>query len=129
MIDSMSYNDGQVKVDFYDQPDQFYQMADDSFKEIISLFQQINKLAKQELKAIMNTVSFIMKSRCEDEELISYTFDRMLSLLFFYEDDIKDLYDKLLQYTSTFNQGLSNDYQKIYEELHHDPDDDCELKL
>ncbi len=89
-------------------------MSNDYFKDIRDIISSLQSLNKQEIESIRLEVDRIIRFNVIDEVVVSRAFDRMLSLEFICEKDIKDMYFKLLKYCDTFDENLSHDYLVFY---------------
>ena len=74
----------------------------------------ISELNKKELEKLEKIVDRVIKWKIKDERTISMVFDQLLSVVFVDENELKRLYYKLLNYTKTFDEELSNDYEEIF---------------
>ena len=74
----------------------------------------ISELNKKELEKLEKIVDRVIKWKIKDERTISMVFDQLLSVVFVDEKELKRLYYKLLNYTKTFDEELSNDYEEIF---------------
>lgn len=83
----------------------------DDIKELVEVIEKINERQIWESKELVDD---IIKYKYEDEETISMVFDKMLSIGFAAEYDIKQIYYNLLNYVKKFNKELSEDYEKIF---------------
>lgn len=90
------------------------------FEKLIDELREINEVLKimnkRELEVISNLVDEVIKYKITDENTIGLVFDRMLDLEFIEEENIKNLYFKLLDYSEKINKDLSYDYKKFYNE-------------
>ena len=93
--------------------------------EIKDLVQVINKMNKKELEEVDGLVNNIIKYKHEDENLMSHVYDRMLSIEFIDEKNLKRTYYKLLKYTKKFNKELADDYEKFFIEKFIEDDEFC----
>lgn len=89
-------------------------MEDKDLNELKQLILYASELNKNELKKLSKVVDRLIAWKIEDEQTISMVFDQLNSLLFVDENELKKTYYKLLNYTKTFDEELSNDYEEIY---------------
>ena len=92
---------------------------------IFNLIKDIQSVNEEQLKNINIRINNIIKFKCIDENIISQTFDMLLSLVFVNEFDISCSYYKLICYTKLFNEELSDDYEKIFINQFDIDDKDC----
>lgn len=94
------------------------------FEKLIDELKEINEVLKimnkREIEVISKLVDEVIKYKITDENTIGLVFDRMLDLEFIEEEDIKNLYFKLLDYSEKINKDLSYDYKKFYNEKFRD---------
>ena len=84
------------------------------YSDIKSLIEKANLITQIEIKESINLVNQIINSKNRNEEFISRVFDKMLSMGFVSEEEIKDIYFRLISYTKSFNSELSKDYERIF---------------
>ena len=80
-------------------------------EELINSIIYSNKIEYRNLVIFINN---IINSKTTDENIISKIYDRILSLVFINDIDIKSLFYTLYNYTKTFNKQLSDDYEIIF---------------
>ncbi len=103
-------------------------MKDRNYEALKEMVQIIQRMNKTEIEEIEELVDDIIKYKNKDESTISSVFDKMLSMVFVAEEDLKETYYKLVNYTKKFNKELSKDYEEFFIEQFKDIDDD-ELDL
>ncbi len=89
-------------------------MNDEYYNEFVDIAKIINIIEEREIEESAELVDEIIKYRYKDEKTISMVFDKILSIGFATEEEIKDIYYKLLNYTKEFNKKLSEDYEEIF---------------
>lgn len=89
-------------------------MNDEYYNKFVDIAKIINKIEEREIEESAELVEEIIKYRYKDEKTISMVFDKILSIGFATEEDIKGIYYKLLNYTKEFNKKLSEDYEEIF---------------
>ena len=87
---------------------------DKFFNELKELVEVINRSNRHEIDELEELVDEIVKYKYEDEKTISCVFDRMLSIEFVAEEDLKGMYYKLLKYTGKIDRELSRDYEQFF---------------
>ena len=78
---------------------------------------KIGKISNIELDVISNDIDEIIKLKIEDEKIISCLFDRILNLVFVGDENKREVFYKLSNYCRKFNKELSDEYDKILEEI------------
>ena len=89
-------------------------MENNNLDDLMNIMREIITLNEKELKKLKESVDRLINAKIKDEDIISLVFDRMLSLVFIDENELKTIYYKLLNYTKSFNEELSKDYEEIY---------------
>lgn len=87
---------------------------DKELEEIKSLGLDLQKIQKEKLNYEKDNVLNIINNKIEDEREILLTFDNLLDLAYWYGEEIKEIYYKLLDYYKNINIVASNDYKKYY---------------
>lgn len=98
-------------------------MNNEIFNEFIDIAKSIMVIEQKEIEDASKLVREIIVYNNKDTKTISYVFDKMLSIAFASEEDIKDIYYKLLNYVKNFNPELSKDYELIFIEQFKDIED------
>lgn len=86
-------------------------IRDNNFKGIID---SVIFYTNVEFNSLIHLIENVIESNTTDENIISNIYDRILSLVFIEEDEIKQVFYKLYTYTITFNKELSNDYKMVF---------------
>lgn len=89
-------------------------MNNENFKELVDMFKIVNQMEQREIEESSQLVEDIILYQYKDERIISDVFDKMLSIAFASEEDIKYIYYKLLNYTKEFDKELAKDYEEIF---------------
>jgi len=71
-------------------------------------------MEQREIEESVQLVEDIIRHQYKDERIISCVFDKMLSIVFVNEEDIKDIYYKFINYTKKFDKELAKDYEEIF---------------
>lgn len=87
-----------------------------SEKELNDAFKALIELSDKEIEEVKNIIDEIIEYKIQDEETISHLFDRILSILFIEDNEKREIFYKLSNYTRKFNKDLANDYDEILEE-------------
>ena len=101
---------------------------DKSIESMVGLFKELNKLNKREIANISDLVDEIIRYKYNDTNKIGLVFDRMLSIEFIEEDDIKEPYYKLINYAKKIDPELSKDYEKFFIEKFSEDDEDVDFE-
>ena len=89
-------------------------MEDKELNELKHMILYISELNKKELEKLNKVVDRLIKWKIQDEQTISMVFDQLLSIIFVDIEKLQIIYYKLLNYTKTFNEELSNDYEEFF---------------
>ena len=89
-------------------------MKDETYEKTKELSHTIVDFTANEIISLTDEIDKIINTKCENEKVISYVFDRILSIIFLPKEDLESLYYRLLNYTKEFNKELSSDYEKIF---------------
>ena len=97
------------------------------YKDIVESAMYFTKIEYNDLIILIDK---IINSKTKDENILSSIYDRILSLVFIGDNEIKSLFYKLNNYTKTFNKELSDDYENIFlEQFYQDNElDDNNIK-
>ena len=87
-----------------------------SEKELNDAFKALIELSDKEIEEVKNIIDEIIEYKIQDEETISHLFDRILSIVFIEDNEKREIFYKLSNYTRKFNKDLANDYDEILEE-------------
>ena len=87
-----------------------------SEKELNDAFKALIELSNKEIEEVKNIIDEIIEYNIQDEETISHLFDRILSIVFIEDNEKREIFYKLSNYTRKFNKDLANDYDEILEE-------------
>lgn len=101
-------------------------MEDKAYKELKELAIVLKNKEQRDIEDSAELVDSIIKYKIKDERIISGAFDKMLSIEFIAEEDIKEIYYKLLNYTKKIDDKLSEDYEKFFIEQFKDIDEEDE---
>ena len=89
-------------------------MEEKANKELKELAIVLKNMEQRDIEDSAELVDSIIKYKIKDERIISGAFDKMLSIAFATEEDIKEIYYKLLNYTKKIDKELSEDYEKFF---------------
>lgn len=88
------------------------------FQEIKKLKNDLIEISSKQLDRLSEEVEEIIKYHVTSEHTISKLFDSILSLPFAKDEEVKNLFYKLLNYCYSFNNDLASDYENIYKEYY-----------
>ena len=66
---------------------------------------------------LRDEVNYIINNNIKDEKKIEKTFDMLVDLLYWFGEEIEDLFFGLVNYSKKINIDIANDYEKIYIEI------------
>ena len=78
---------------------------------------ELNNMQLRQLEFIKNEINYIISNNIKDEKKIEKTFDMLVDLLYWFGEEIEDLYFELVKYSKKINIDIANDYEKIYTEI------------
>ena len=82
--------------------------------EIYNSIRDIREAMLVNLGSVKDKVNFIIVSRNRDANYIGRVFDELLDYMSLCYYEVKPMYLRLLEYTSTFDIELTNDYISIF---------------
>lgn len=89
-------------------------MFNDELQEYLILLNEINYT---ELNKVRDEILYIINNNIIDENIIEHIFDRLLDLVYWYGDELNELYFKFLDYYKIINNEASKDYKLHYLEI------------
>jgi len=92
-------------------------IADKLINELKEPMAELNNMQLRQLNFLENEVNLIIENNVKDEKKIEKTFDMLVDLLYWFGEEIKDLYFELVKYSKKINIDIANDYEKIYIEI------------
>ena len=78
---------------------------------------ELNNMQLTQLNFLRDEVNYIINNNIKDEKKIEKTFDMLVDLLYWFGEEIEDLYFELVNYSKNINIDIANDYEKIYTEI------------
>ena len=78
---------------------------------------ELNNMQLTQLNFLRDEVNYIINNNIKDEKRIEKTFDMLVDLLYWFGEEIEDLYFELVNYSKKINIDIANDYEKIYTEI------------
>lgn len=85
--------------------------------EIYNSIRDIREGMLVNLGSVKDKVNFIIVSRNRDANYIGRVFDELLDYMSLCYYEVKPIYFRLLEYTSTFDIELTNDYISIFNKM------------
>lgn len=85
--------------------------------EIYNSIRDIRETMLVNLGNVKARVNFIIVSRNRDANYIGRVFDELLDYMSLCYYEVKPIYFRLLEYTSTFDIELTNDYISIFNKM------------
>lgn len=85
--------------------------------EIYNSIRDIREAMLVNLGSVKDKVNFIIVSRNRDANYIGRVFDELLDYMSLCYYEVKPIYLRLLEYTSTFDIELTNDYISIFNKM------------
>lgn len=85
--------------------------------EIYNSIRDIREAMLVNLGSVKDKVNFIIVSRNRDANYIGRVFDELLDYMSLCYYEVKPMYLRLLEYTSTFDIELANDYISIFNKM------------
>lgn len=78
---------------------------------------ELNNIQLTQLNFLRDELNYIINNNIKDEKRIEKTFDMLVDLLYWFGEEIEDLYFELVNYSKNINIDIANDYEKIYTEI------------
>ena len=78
---------------------------------------ELNNIQLTQLNFLRDELNYIINNNIKDEKRIEKTFDMLVDLLYWFGEEIEDLYFELVNYSKKINIDIANDYEKIYTEI------------
>lgn len=85
--------------------------------EIYNSIRDIRETMLVNLGSVKDKVNFIIVSRNRDANYVGRVFDELLDYMSLCYYEVKPMYLRLLEYTSTFDIELTNDYISIFNKM------------
>ena len=96
-------------------------IKDDAVIELINELKEpmaeLNNIQLRQLEFIKSDINYIINNNIKDEKKIEKTFDMLVDLLYWFGEEIKDLYFEFVEYVKKRNIDIAIDYEKIYNEI------------
>ena len=78
---------------------------------------ELNNIQLTQLNFLRDELNYIINNNIKDEKKIEKTFDMLVDLLYWFGEEIEDLFFGLVNYSKKINIDIANDYEKIYIEI------------
>ena len=92
-------------------------IADKLINDLKEPMAELNNMQLTQLNFLRDEVNYIINNNIKDEKKIEKTFDMLVDLLYWFGEEIEDLYFELVNYSKKINIDIANDYEKIYNEI------------
>ena len=83
-------------------------------EELLKEIKKLEVLLDNKLGMLKDKVDYIISNKISDKKEIEFTLDNILDLVYWYGENIKELYYSLLEYYKTINLNNARDYENIY---------------
>ncbi len=83
-------------------------------EELVKEIKKLEVLLDNNLEMLKDKVDYIISNKISDKKEIEFTLDNILDLVYWYGENIKELYYSLLEYYKTINLNNARDYENIY---------------
>lgn len=83
-------------------------------EELVKEIKKLEVLLDNNLGMLKDKVDYIISNKISDKKEIEFTLDNILDLVYWYGENIKELYFSLLEYYKTINLNNARDYENIY---------------
>ncbi len=83
-------------------------------KKIVKEIKKLEILLDKKLYILKDKVDYIISNKISDKKEIEFTLDNLLDLVYWYGDNIKELYYSLLEFYKDIDLKAASDYEKFY---------------
>ena len=83
-------------------------------EELVKEIKKLEVLLDNNLGMLKDKVDYIISNKISYKKEIEFTLDNILDLVYWYGENIKELYYSLLEYYKTINLNNARDYENIY---------------
>ena len=91
--------------------------VDELIKDLKEPMAELNNIQLRQLEFIKSEVNSIIKNNIKEEKRVVKAFDVLLDLVYWFGEEIEDIYFKLVKYYRKINVDVANDYEKFYNEI------------
>ena len=92
-------------------------IVDELINELKEPIKELNNIQLTQLNFLRDEVNYIINNKIKDAKKIEKTFDMLVDLLYWFGEEIEDLYFELVKYSKKINIDIANDYENIYIEI------------
>ena len=78
---------------------------------------ELNNIQLTQLNFLRDELNYIINNNIKDEKKIEKTFDMLVDLLYWFGEEIEDLYFELVEYYRKIDLDVANDYERFYNEI------------
>ena len=83
-------------------------------KKSVKEIKKLKVLLDNKLVILKDKVDYIISNKISDKKEIELTLDNILDLVYWYGENIKELYYSLLEYYKDIDLKKADDYEKLY---------------
>ena len=83
-------------------------------KKSVKEIKKLKVLLDNKLVILKDKVDYIISNKISDKKEIELTLDNILDLVYWYGENIKELYYSLLEYYKDIDLKSADDYEKFY---------------
>ena len=83
-------------------------------EELVKEIKKLEVLLDNNLGMLKDKVDYIISNKISDKKEIELTLDNILDLVYWYGENIKELYYSLLEYYKDIDLKSADDYEKFY---------------
>ena len=83
-------------------------------EELVKEIKKLEVLLDNNLGMLKDKVDYIISNKIADKKEIEFTLDNILDLVYWYGENIKELYYSLLEFYKDIDLKSADDYEKIY---------------
>ena len=105
------------KNPIYKKEDKEENIVDKIINDLRESMAELNNMQLAQLNFLKDEVNYIINNNIKDEKKIEKTFDMLVDLLYWFGEEIEDLYFELVKYSKKINIDIANDYEKIHIEI------------
>lgn len=92
-------------------------IVDKLINELKEPMAELNNMQLRQLEFMKYEVNYIIKNNIKEEKRVVKTFDMLLDLVYWFGEEMEDIYFKLVEYYRKFDVEVANDYEKFYNEI------------
>ena len=83
-------------------------------EELVKEIKKLEVLLDNNLGMLKDKVDYIISNKISDKKEIEFTLDNILDLVYWYGENIRELYYSLLEYYKDIDLKSADDYEKLY---------------